>query len=180
MSTSKTDYMSDALSDNAEDGVTISLTASLLDTEVSKKQSGGGPSMSEIDRNLKNMRYRLVSDEEYSVISKMSNYKIDQKGGSVTATGTISETSEFENDEPSVSLSKTISSRVASTRAYASATQVTDSGKMSESSILKELGLTESEAGVDTASDNDSGNTKDKTVSVSALLSETSEFVDDE
>jgi hypothetical protein len=179
MSTSKTDYMSDTLSDNTEDGVTISLTASLLDTEISKKQSDRGPSMSEIDRNLKKMRYRLVSDEEYSVISKMSNYKSDQKGGSITATKTLSETSEFENDEPSISLSKNISSNMTSTRVDASATQVTDSEKISESSIFKELGLTEPEASVATAFDNDRGKDKEKNVSVSTLLSETSEFVDE-
>ena len=172
MSESDSDFMSNILSGNDKDEVTLSLTASLLDTETSKKQTGGAPSMSEINRNLKKMRYRLVSDTEYSAISQMSNNS--QRGGSTV--NTLSETSEFENDEPSVSLSKTITSR-ASSVSDASATQVTDSEKLSESSILKELGLTESDADVDYASDDDDKSYKSKSISV--FLSETSDFIDE-
>ena len=176
MSISSSEFIDDIISNDSKDSkdqITLSLTDSILNTEAPETQKEGKITMSEIDRNLKKMRYRLVSDEEYIVSSHKS-----QKGGSKTSTvlSELSDTCEF--DEDTVSLSKTISSKDTTVSdAYKTTvkTTVTDSGKLSETSIFKELGLTESEAVVDSASGSDY-----KNKSISVFLSETSEFVDDE
>ena len=157
MSVTDTDFVTDLLSETSKDEVSITLSASILDTEMSKKQSGGGkPSMSEIDKNLKKMRYRLVSDDEYSALSKVS--QISQ------STQKSFETSEIETQKGGVySITSDDSLTIVSLDNISSnCSNILQ--QLSETSIYNELGLSESETN------------KDKTITDSNFLSETSEF----
>ena len=161
MSVTETDFITDLLSENTKDEVSISLTASFLDTEApTKKQKGGNnkPSMSEIDKNLKKMRYRLVSDEEYSAISKMSQMsQSSQKDKTVTSDVETQKggyaTSDATSDDTTVTLSDIMSKKSII------------SELLSETSVYKELGLSDSED-------------ENKRTTISALLSDTSEFME--
>lgn len=165
MSVTETDFITDLLSENNKDEVSISLTASILDTEASsKKQKGGNkPTMSEIDKNLKKMRYRLVSDEEYSAISKMSQLsQISQSNNSSQRDKTI--TSDIETQKGG-GYSSTSDDKTTVTLSDVMSNKSDISQLLSETSVYKELGL----------SDSDDEN---KRTTISALLSETSEFME--
>ena len=175
MSVTDTDFITDLLSETNQDEVSITLSASILDTELSNKQSGGGnPSMSEIDKNLKNMRYRLVSDDEYSALSKMSKSsqksELTQKGGSITSSeidtliGNVYSTT---SDEDSANGSIVTLSDITMSDGT-NASQL-----LSQTSIFKELGFSES------SNNKTMNDSKNNTLSESDLLSATSEFAEE-